>query len=157
MHSTFCSEMYCASHGRDSPAGGSTELFAMSVDRFTNVPESHPFVVFFLSSIVFSFFVFSSVHYSSTLSSRISFTSSLILLISLFLSFPFPLPSSSSLQIPCFSPRLLGNDSTGSSSRNPLRDDKQRRPRIFLSFYLLHSPLSLPRSEFSHYRLKMKE
>lgn len=154
MHSTFCSEMYCASHGRDSPAGGGTELFAMSVGRFTNVPESHPFVVFFLSFIVFSFFVFSSVHYPSTLSSRISFTSSLFLV---SLSFPFPLPSSSSLQIPCFSPRLLGNDSAGSSSRNPLRDDKQRRPRIFLSFYLLHSLLSFPRSEFSHYRLKMTE
>lgn len=153
MHSTFCSEVYCASHGRDSPAGGSTELFAMSVDRFKRARKSSV-CRFFLVFYRFLFLRFSSVHYSSTLSSRISFTSSLFLV---SLSFSFPLPSSSSLQIPCFSPRLLGDDSAGSSSRNPLRDDKQRRPRIFLSFYLLHSPLSLPRSEFSHYRLKMTE
>lgn len=157
MHSTFCSEMYCASHGRDSPAGGSTELFAMSVDRFKHARKSSVcrfFLVFyrflFLRFFICTLFLhFIQSHFIHLFVDPFDFFVSF--------SFPFPLPSSFSLQIPCFSPRLLGNDSTGSSSRNPLRDDKQRRPRIFLSFYLFHSPLSLPRSEFSHYRLKMTE
>lgn len=156
----FRSEMYCISHGRDSPAGGCTGLRARksSVCRFSlafyrilfSNSQSRFFVFHFRVIPPLSPIFFSSMPYFIYLS-VVPFP----LLVSL--SSRFPLPFHHLFFVLFFSAKKRLRRWTGSSTRNLLRDDKQQHPRTFLSFYLLRFTLSLPRSEFSHYRFKMTE